>query len=115
MAVKVESVEDVYKLSRGIMKKEARKVNQYDLSGKFIVTHNSGKEAIQSLNREKPSTILGCCGYTRASAYGFIWRYADCPDKIGTEHSPKYNKKVTESATSEGVYWGGRGGRMNAS
>lgn len=52
-----------------------RKVNQYDLDGKYIKTYNSVTEAQISVDKANQSRISAVCKGKYNSAYGFIWRY----------------------------------------
>lgn len=52
------------------------KVNQYDLSGKFIKTWNSITEICQKLNCSS-SGIVNCCKGKYKTCNGYIWKYAN--------------------------------------
>lgn len=54
----------------------SKKVNQYDLEGKFIKIWSSIVEASKKLNI-KHSGICSCCDGTYKTSGGYIWRYAD--------------------------------------
>jgi len=57
-----------------------RKVNQYDLNGKFIKTFESLTEAAKSAKISR-TMILLCCKAMRHSGAGYQWRYYD--EEIG--------------------------------
>lgn len=61
--------------------KKVKPVNQFDLSGKFLRSFLSAREAANFLGNHiaKIGTIYLACGNSRDSnrAYGFIWSYAD--------------------------------------
>lgn len=62
------------------MKKEQKRVCQYDFSGRIVNIYNSSKEAEQSLSLPKGS-VLAVCNRHRNSVGGFIFRYEnDCED-----------------------------------
>lgn len=54
----------------------ARKITQYDLSGKFVKTWESIATACRSLNIARTS-ITECLSGKRKTAYKSIWKYAD--------------------------------------
>lgn len=91
------------------MKKDGRTTNggiskrvfQYSLSGEFIKSHESARDAAKLFKKGRHQQIQGNCSYIRANAYGYLWRYEDDEKKIGTEHSPTYNKKFTEQRMAD--------------
>lgn len=50
------------------------KVDQYDLSGKYLKTYNSIREACTELNL-RSSGISNCCAHRISNSGGYIWRY----------------------------------------
>lgn len=81
----------------------AKKVNQYELDGTFIRTHDSCQDAAEALGKRHGTTISGCAGYmlNKQSAHGYLWRYTDDKMKLGTEHAKNYDKAKTLAAMSE--------------
>ena len=56
---------------------QAKAVNQYTMSGKFVKKWFSISAIASSMgNYDIKSTIVKCCKGKKKSAYGFIWRYA---------------------------------------
>lgn len=60
--------------------RKTNQINQYDLNGKFIKTYNSiteaGKPFLVISNR--PNANISCAVRNKsATAFGYIWRYAD--------------------------------------
>lgn len=54
------------------------KVNQFDLNGNFITSHNSITEATQMMTSSKSSAgICSALKGKRRTAYGYIWKYAE--------------------------------------
>lgn len=62
---------------QSIKKMKRTKVNQYDLSGKFIKTYNTQTEAIRANNINNVSSISRACSGKSKTAGGYIWRYYD--------------------------------------
>lgn len=63
---------------KGISGVNERKVKQFTLSGEYIKTWGSFREAEHFLNIEKAeANIAACCQYKRKRAYGYIWRYEE--------------------------------------
>lgn len=55
-----------------------RKIDQYDLEGNFIISHNSAKEASLFINKEQgASSITKACRGKLKTAYGYKWSYAE--------------------------------------
>lgn len=52
-----------------------RKIDEYDLNGKFLRTHDSLKDATESVNAKTNSTIYKCCIGKCTYAFKRIWRY----------------------------------------
>lgn len=52
---------------------EIIKIQQFDLSGNFIATHSSLKDAAKSVNGNWQH-IQKCCNRLKPTAYGYIWR-----------------------------------------
>lgn len=53
------------------------KVNQYDLSGKYIQTFETQSAAKQAIGLKSISSITQACNGVSKTAGGFIWRYYD--------------------------------------
>lgn len=53
-----------------------RKINQYDISGKFIKTWDSIKDIVKEFNIDS-SSISHVCGGSRLLSAGYQWRYDD--------------------------------------
>jgi hypothetical protein len=54
------------------------KINQYDLNGNFIATHNSAAEAAIAVGKPgNGSSIIKACRGKLKTAYKFKWSYAD--------------------------------------
>ena len=75
-------------------------INQYDLSGNYITTYSSIKEASESLNVNY-SAITHCCREWKNfknvySAYGFMWRYNTTNDKSNID---PYEKTDVQEST----------------
>lgn len=56
---------------------QGRKVNQYDMHGNFLRSHDSVDNLKQFLNKTCVSSIYTCCMGEIKYAYGYIWRYAE--------------------------------------
>lgn len=56
---------------------KAKRVNQYDLKGRFITSYPSTGVAAKSLGVKNPSHIGECCRGKKKKYKDFIWRYAD--------------------------------------
>ena len=54
-----------------------KKIKQYDLKGNFLKEWNSVSEIKKELNYET-TNICSCCKGKRKTAYGYIWKYAEC-------------------------------------
>ena len=55
------------------------KVDEYDLKGNFIITHNSLKDAMNSMNTSSNKSIVKCCQGKTTFAYQRVWRYHGDP------------------------------------
>ena len=93
------TIEDLINNAKSKLHHRNQKVNQYDLSGKYIKTFNTiveAKNTIESIHSN--SAITNCCsGLTRTSG-GFIWRYFNDNDNppqnlILSQHSNVSKKK----------------------
>ena len=79
---RVENLEwctHIYNLMYGtrrqrVSMKESKKVNQYDLNGNYIRTHDSLHLAADYVNGQA-SGICHCCKGKKHTAYGYMWRY----------------------------------------
>lgn len=58
----------------GIKNKTSKKVNQYDLQGKFIRTWDSIMDVERTLKINN-SNISSCCNNNKKSAGGYIWKH----------------------------------------
>ena len=61
------------------------KVNQYDLSGKYIQTFDTQSAACQAIGLKNISSITQVCRGKHKTAGGFIWRYYDASLENPTE------------------------------
>jgi hypothetical protein len=58
--------------------KRSRKVNQYDMDGKFLKKWKNMSDACAYLNKpNRQGDITLCCQGIQKTAFGFIWKYAD--------------------------------------
>lgn len=53
-----------------------RKVEQYSLSGEYVATYDSIKDAAISVGNGKPGSIVNNLRGISRSAFGFVWKYA---------------------------------------
>lgn len=83
-------------------KKTCRKVNQYDLNGKYIKTFNSIKEAINETGAKSITGVLNN-NHISKSSNGFMWKYYDGnindiepyhANKIGVVQIDIHTKKI---------------------
>lgn len=58
-------------------KGQYKKVEQYDLNGKFISEFDSCREAARSINAPYHVGISSCCIGKQKTAYGYKWKYKD--------------------------------------
>lgn len=75
-----------------------RKVNQYELNGKYIRTYERLIDAERQNNCKKLS-VFNCCKRIQRQAYGYQWRYSDEVDGIKDiepmEHKlPRFKRRV---------------------
>ena len=89
---------DIYQgeLKNSVRKNEAKTVSQYDLSGNKIAEYPSSYVARKSLNISNANINLALTG-KQQSAYGFIWRYENGPDKIEIDEEVIYPRSKTIS------------------
>lgn len=75
-----DSIEIEEKVQKNRNKKDYKKrqINQYDLKGKFIMSHSSAKEASLFIGKEQgSSSITKACRGKLKTAYGYKWSYAE--------------------------------------
>lgn len=61
---------------RSQLSQHRKKVNQYDLQGNYIRTHNSVNDAARFINKPKDATsITKCCKGSNKTAHKYIWKY----------------------------------------
>lgn len=80
---------------KGVPGAREHKVKQYTLSGEYIRTWNTIKEAEEFLGIKKAEAcIVYCCQKKRHRAYGYIWRYEedDSPVKPLTPYRAPINQ-----------------------
>ena len=92
------------------MCKQPKRVNQYDINGKFIRQWKSIKEAKKELHLENAHISQVCQGQ-RKTAGGFIWRYDSDKTKLNREQvleirENKENLNRVELAQKYGVSCG---------
>lgn len=56
---------------------KSKRVNQYDLDGRYIMTYDSCGQAGRALGVKKNSHISECCRGKIKTYKSFVWRYAD--------------------------------------
>jgi hypothetical protein len=88
---------------KGIDNKK-RKVNQYDLEGKYLKTFNSISDALRYLGkRTKASHITRCCKGEQNHTFGYQWRYLtnEFPEgkNIGKVKEREYTQAIKVKAT----------------
>lgn len=59
-----------------LTKLKGKKVNQYDLNGNFIQTHESVRSAARNIGVKHYNQISKCCRGIVAYSYGYLWKYA---------------------------------------
>lgn len=64
--------------------KNARKINQFTVTGELVGSYDSIINAIKSLGKGSPNCIGNCLSGRTHSAYGYIWRYANESTKDNT-------------------------------
>lgn len=79
---------------------QPKKVNQYELDGTYIRTFDSVQEA-QKAGVSSRNISRNACYNGSAHAGGYLWRFADCPYKYGTEHAKNYDKEKTIARVKE--------------
>jgi group I intron endonuclease len=55
---------------------KGKKVNQYDMNGSLIATHDSIRSAARSVNLKCYNEISKCCRGIKEYYCGYIWKYA---------------------------------------
>lgn len=66
---------------KGVPGTKEHKVKQYTLSGEYVKTWDSIKEAEKFLNiKHAQANIVACCQKKKKRAYGYIWRYDEDED-----------------------------------
>lgn len=60
-----------------VLNTKRKKVNQFDLNGKFISSYTNAQEACNINGFKTPSNIRYCCNEKTNTAYGYVWKYAD--------------------------------------
>lgn len=66
---------------KGVPGTKEHRVKQYTLSGEYIKTWDSIKEAEEFLNiKHAGANIVACCQKKKRRAYGYIWRYDEDKD-----------------------------------
>lgn len=63
----------------------AKKINQYDMNGKYIKTWNSGADIERTLGFPK-TKVISCCRGRRKSSCNYQWKYFEG----NTDDIPKY-------------------------
>lgn len=59
-----------------LTKLKGKKVNQYDVNGQFIKTHDSVRSAARNIGVKHYNQISKCCRGMISYSYGYIWKYA---------------------------------------
>lgn len=59
-----------------------KKIDMYSLSGDYICTYNSMKEAAEKLKLKNGNLIGQCCMNNKKSAGGYQWKYTNSEKKI---------------------------------
>lgn len=85
--------ETTFKIGLKIMKK----INQYDLKGNLVKSHNSIKDAYKSVNAKCPTSIGKCCNGSLNKAHGYIWKFRDNPINDQDIKKANFKKKITSS------------------
>ena len=65
----------------GILNKTSKKINQYDMNGKFIKTWNSIMDVERQLHISN-SNISRCCNKYKNSAGGYKWKYTRLESEV---------------------------------
>ena len=58
-----------------LTKLKGKKVNQYDLDGNLIETHDSVRSAARSVNLKCYNEISKCCRGIKENYCGYLWKY----------------------------------------
>lgn len=80
---------------KGVPGTKEHKVKQYTLSGEYVKTWDSIKEAEEFIGiKRAQANIVCCCQGTKHRAYGYIWRYEedDTPVKPLTPYRAPINQ-----------------------
>lgn len=72
---------------------KSKKVNQYDLNGKYLMTYDSTGIAARAIGAKASSHIGECCRGKIKSYKGFIWRYVE--DIVSTSEETQRNVSET--------------------
>lgn len=87
---------------KGVPGTREHKVKQYTLSGEYIKTWDSIKEAMEWLNiKQAQANIVYCCQGKRHRAYGYIWKYDE--DETPVKPLTPYRAPI-EQYTKDGEY-----------
>jgi len=74
---KQETIENNRKKNIEILTKlKGKKVNQYDLNGNLIMSHDSVRSAARNIGAKSYNCISKCCSGKLQQFYGYIWKYA---------------------------------------
>ena len=92
-ALRLNGIDSNSTLERKVdrQRKDAKKVKQYDLSGKYIRTYNSCGEACSVnnwINKGRGTEIRRVCDGKRPTARGYLWSWDD-----GTKNDLIFNKE----------------------
>ena len=70
-----------------------RRVNMFDLGGKYIATFRSCTEASKVIfgSKTKESTISLCARNEKNSCGGYLWSYSETPDFSKTKYTGGHN------------------------
>ncbi len=87
---------------KGVPGAREHKVKQYTLSGEYIKTWNTIKEAEEFIGiKRAQANISACCQGTKHRAYGYIWRYEE--DDTPVRPLTPYRSAVNQY-TKDGEY-----------
>lgn len=87
---------------KGVPGARERKVRQYSLTGEYIKTWDTIKEAEEWLNiKHAQACIVYCCQGKRHRAYGYIWKYDE--DETPVQPVTPYRDPISQY-TKEGEY-----------
>lgn len=82
---------------KGTCGTRSTKILQYDLSGKLIKKWESIKEAETEINKPRAqANIVACCQGRKHRAYGYIWRYANDPNKLEVKPLTPYRSPINQ-------------------